>query len=223
MAPNAQTAPPQVYISYAVRGKFSPEVVLELKSALHELGLSVFTKPKPPLQGFLDESRLIKLGVSIEQIAKIRKDVRDPKYLERVPRQGADCLDSNWREWDRRLRAENQKNALTAEAGVELLLQLQACKEAAMQASLLGERHQHDVGHWDISVAIKRCKVFIALLDDKSADESSGCPVEWETAFQAKSSGCHFFAAVMPDAVPSADSTAIAFVPPTLAAGTVMT
>lgn len=199
MAPNAQTTPPQVYISYAVRGSFAPEVVLELKSALHELGVSVFTKPKPPLQGYLDESRLIKLGVSIEQIAQIRKNVRDPKYLDRVPRQGADCLDSNWREWDRRLRAENQKNALTAEAGVELLLQLQACKEAAMQANLIGERHQHDVGHWDISVAIKGCKVFIALVDDESAHESSGCPGEWEAAWKARAAGCHFFVAVMPD------------------------
>jgi len=170
-----------------------------LKSALHDLGISVFTKPKPPLQGYFDESRLIKLGVSIEQIAQIRKNVRDPKYLERVPRQGADCLDGNWREWDRRLRAENQKNALTDEAGVELLLQLQACKEAAMQAGLIGERHQHDVGHWDLTVAIKGCRVFIALLDDTSADEVSGCPGEWEAALMAKASGCHFLPAVMPD------------------------
>lgn len=199
MAPGTQAAPPQVYISYATRGKFAPDVVLELKSALEELGISVFTRPKPPLKGFFDETRLIKLGVSIEQIAQIRKNVRDPKYLERVPRQGADCLDSNWREWDRRLRAENQKNALTAEAGVELLLQLQACKEAAIQAGLLGERHQHDVGHWDITVAIKGCKLFIALLDDRSAEESSGCPGEWEAALNAQGSGCHMFPAVMPD------------------------
>lgn len=198
MAPSAHSAPPQVFISYATRGSYATDVVRELKSALHELGVSVFTRPKPPLTGYLDESKLIKLGVSHEQIAQMRKNVRDPKYLERVPRQGADCLDSNWKEWDRRLRAENQKNALTDEAGVELLLQLQACKEAAIQAGLIGERHQHDVGHWDITVAIKGCSLFIALLDDKSADESSGCPGEWEAAL-ARGLGFNFFPVVMPD------------------------
>merc|ERR1719183_2864393 len=53
------------------------------------------------MAGFLDVKRLEKLGMSAEQIRVVRANVRNPKYLDSVPKQGSDCMDPTWRQWDR--------------------------------------------------------------------------------------------------------------------------